>query len=119
LFFFVPRCIGSIASGTTTGGRCIQVNVDSDADCQSVQNNSGDCAFELTTTEAIGLGAGIVALIVIIALIVFIACVAGGGYAGYKYWSQYRAKMTSASTNPLYQESKMQGTNPLFQESEK
>jgi len=95
------------------------LNVDSDSDCQSVQNNSEDCAFQLTTSEAIGLSAGIVALIIIIALIVLIACIAGSGYAGYKYWSQYRAKMTSANTNPLYQESKMQGTNPLFQESEK
>jgi len=111
-------CVGSIADGSTSGGKCIQLNVDSSADCQSVQNNKADCAFSLTTSQAIGLSAGIVALIIIIALIVFFACIAGGGYAGYKYWSQYRAKMTSANTNPLYQESKMQGTNPLFQEQE-
>jgi len=58
-------------------------------------------------------------LIVIIVIIIVIACLAGGGYAGYKYWSQYRAKLGAASSNPLYEDKKMGGENPLFVSNEK
>jgi len=70
----------------------------------------------LTTAQAAGIGAGIIAVIVIaaVATVIFLGV---GGKKGYDYWKARNKGMGSVLNNPLYEEkASAQGTNPLYEE---
>jgi len=90
---------------------CVVNNTNMDKD----GNLEGPCVTEnicaSTAALAIGLGAGIVAAIVVCGLLALALC-SGGAYAAAN--SSSVAAESSLSVNPLYQASGHQAQNPFF-----
>lgn len=63
---------------------------------------------------AIGIGAGVLAAIIIGVVIVCAALGALGGKKGYDIWLNKRTNMAAANTNPLYDAEDLSGTNPMY-----
>jgi len=66
----------------------------------------------LTTEQAVGISAGIIAAIVI-SVVVCVALASLAGKKGYDVWVRYQKKMEGAQTNPLYKDSGLTGANPM------
>jgi len=77
--------------------------------CQNCPNGFGTVAQVAT-----GIGAGIIAAI-IIGAVAFIIIGAVGGKKGYDAYMKYKDNMTSAHSNPLYTDSGRTGTNALYE----
>jgi len=68
----------------------------------------------LTVAEAAGLGAGIIAAIVIGAVAAII--IAGiGGKKGYDAYLNYKNNMSGAQSNPMYNDNGRKGNNPFYE----
>lgn len=84
--------------------------------CGNCNGNSSMCYHGMTRAEitAIGVAAGILAVI-IIAAIVFVACVAISSKVTYDLYMRSRqANMDTAHENPMYEGSGREGRNPLY-----
>jgi len=67
----------------------------------------------LTVEEAAGLGAGVIAAIVI-GVAAFAVISAIGAKKGYDVWLSKRAAMDGAQSNPMYQDGGRSGKNPFY-----
>jgi len=67
----------------------------------------------LTISEAAGLGAGIIAAIVIGA-VAFIVIAAIGSKKGYDAYMRNKNNITGAQNNPMYNDSGRSGNNPFY-----
>jgi len=79
-----------------------------------VCNGDGSTCVGLQTTEAIGLSAGLLAVIIIAAVVVCAALGIFGGKKGYDIWLKNRPNMQTAAKSPIYEDGGLSGTNPLF-----
>jgi hypothetical protein len=84
--------------------------------CQVCNGDGKSCVLGLSTGQVIGISAGLLAVIIIAAVIVCAALGIFGGKKGYDIWLNHRNNMQSASTNPLYTDRGLAGNNPLYSE---
>jgi len=67
----------------------------------------------ISTTTAAGIGAGVLAAIIIGSIAVVAGLAAFGGKKGYDIWLRHKNNMAGAQSNPLYMNNGLSGTNPL------
>lgn len=78
------------------------------------EDNKNNCPDPVDSKAAIGIGAGVLAAIIIGVVIVCAAVGAFGGKKGYDIWLNKRTNMAAANTNPLYDAEDLSGTNPMY-----
>jgi len=102
----------------------------SDSTCADTEHNfactdddwlDGDqtaCAVlgDLTVAEAAGLGAGVIAAIVI-GVAAFVVISAVGSKKGYDIWMKHKENIDGAQSNPMYTDNGRTGNNPFYSTS--
>jgi len=82
--------------------------------CHVCNGDGSTCAVGLSTGQVVGISAGLLAVIIIAAIIVLAAIGIFGGKKGYDVWLKHRGNMATAQTSPIYVDGGLSGTNALY-----
>lgn len=115
----INDCYFGSCNNNPGGGCQVELRKGAEIDDCGQCNPAGEepqvCIPPIETEEAVAIGAGVLAAI-IIGAIAFVLLAGVGGAGAYKVYSAYRGNMSGAQSNPLFQDRGMEGENALFEE---
>jgi len=111
---FIGDCYIALCAQERDGCYLEQIPGTKVDECQVCNGDGSTCLFGLSTGQAIGISAGLLAVIIIAAVVVCAALGIFGGKKGYDIWLNHKNNMQGANTNPLYNDRGLTGTNPLY-----